>query len=195
VYKDYGINKAVENLGPLREKMQAITQRYQDVQQDILETFLDRGELRSLATPTVLPNGKRLAVMSSLVRFSHVAAGDTFTTAELQIGVSEALGVPATECKLGSVRYELSKLRAKGLVEKIPHSRRYRLLPNGYRICLVFLKLFDKVYAPLAAGLLHPYRRDRTISSERLTQLDKLSQSVVTALDQLVAAVGLKVAS
>lgn len=205
VYKDYGINKAVENLGPLREKMQAITQRYQDVQQDILETFLDRGELRSLATPTVLPDGKRipglkldhprqLAVMSSLVRFSHVAAGDTFTTAELQIGVSEALGVPATECKLGSVRYELSKLRAKGLVEKIPHSRRYRLLPNGYRICLVFLKLFDKVYAPLAAGLLHPYRRDRTISSERLTQLDKLYQSVVTALDQLVAAVGLKVA-
>jgi hypothetical protein len=205
VYKDYGINKTVEKLGLLREKMQAITQRYQDVQQDILETFLDRGELRSLATPTVLPNGKRipglkldhprqLAVMSSLVRFSHVAAGDTFTTAELQIGVSEALGVPATECKLGSVRYELSKLRAKGLVERIPHSRRYKLLPIGYRISLVFLKLFDKIYAPLAAGLIHPYRRDRTISPERLTQLDELYQSVVAALDQLVVAVGLKIA-
>jgi hypothetical protein len=34
-----------------------------------------------------------------------------------------------------SLRYELSKLRAKGLVEKIPHSRRYRLLPEGYRLC------------------------------------------------------------
>ena len=39
VYKDYGINKAVENLGPLRQKLQGITTRYQDVQQDTLETF------------------------------------------------------------------------------------------------------------------------------------------------------------
>jgi len=41
---DYGINKAVKNLVPLREKRQAITERYQSVQQDILETSLDRGE-------------------------------------------------------------------------------------------------------------------------------------------------------
>jgi hypothetical protein len=40
----------VENLGPLRQKLQGITTRYQDVQQDILETFLDRGELRTSAS-------------------------------------------------------------------------------------------------------------------------------------------------
>jgi len=206
VKKDYGINKGVENLPALREKLQGITTRYQEVQQDILETFLDRGELRNLGQPTVLANGKRvpglkldhprqLAVMSSLVRFSHVAAGDTFTTAELQAGVAEALDLPVEKCPLSSVRYELSKLRAKGLVEKLPHSRRYHLLANGYRICLLFLKLFDKIYAPLAAGLLHPYRGDRLMSEERLTQLDKLYRSVTAALDQLVAAVGLKIAA
>jgi len=56
----------------------------------------------------------------------------------------------------GALRYELWKLRAKGLVEKLPHSRRYRLLPNGYRICLLFLKLFHKIYAPLTAGFFIP---------------------------------------
>jgi len=143
VYQDYHINKAVDNLIPLREKMQGITTRYQEVQQDILETFLDRGELRSLGQPTLLTNGKRipglkldhprqLAVMSSLVRFSHVAAGD-FATAELQAAAAEALGIPADQCPLASLRYELWKLRAKGLVEKLPHSRRYQLLPKGYR--------------------------------------------------------------
>lgn len=206
VKKDYGINKGVENLPALREKLQGVTTRYQEVQQDILETFLDRGELRNLGQPTVLANGKRvpglkldhprqLAVMSSLVRFSHVAAGDTFATAELQAGVAEALDIPVEKCPLSSVRYELSKLRAKGLVEKLPHSRRYHLLPNGYRIFLLFLKLFDKIYAPLAAGLLHPYRGDRLMADERLTQLDKLYRSVTAALDQLVAAVGLKIAA
>jgi hypothetical protein len=55
--------------------------------------------------------------------------------------------------------------------------------------------LFDKIYAPLAAGLLHPYRGDRLLSEERLTQLDKLYRSVSAALEQLVAAVGLKIAA
>ena len=206
VYKDYGIPKAVENLGPLRQKLQGITTRYQDVQQDILETFLDRGELRNLGQPTVLANGKRipglkldhprdLALMSALVRFCYVVAGDTFTTSELQVGMAEALAIAADQCPLGSVRYELSKLRCKGLVEKLPHSRRYRLLPMGYRICVVFLKLFHKIYAPLTAGLLHPYRGDRAVSDQRLSKLDKLYRSVVAALDQLVAAVGIKVAA
>ena len=203
---DYGINKAVENLLPLRQKLQGITERYQNVQQDILETFLDRGELRKLAEPTLCPNGKRipglkldhprqLAVMNSLVRFSHVAAGDTFTTAELQAAVAEALGIPVEKLPLSGLRYELSKLRAKALVEKLPHSRRYRLLPNGYRICLLFLKLFDKIYAPLTAGLLHPYPGERTIHEDRLHQLDKLYRSVAAALDELVVAVGLNLAT
>jgi hypothetical protein len=96
---------------------------------------------------------------------------------------------------LGALRYELWKLRAKGLVEKLPHSRRYRLLPDGYRICLLFLKLFDKIYGPLAAGLLHPYPADRTITADRLHQLDKLYRSVTAALDKLVTAVGLKLAA
>ena len=203
---DYGINKAVANLVPLREKLQGITERYQNVQQDILETFLDRGELRKLGQPTLLPNGKRipglkldharqLAVMSSLVRFSHVAAGDTFTTAELQAPTAEALGIAVEKFSLGALRYELWKLRAKALLEKLPHSRRYRLLPNGYRLCLLFLKLFDKLYAPLTAGLLHPFPGDRTITDDRLHQLDKLYQSVTAALDELAAALGLKLAA
>jgi len=127
VKEDYGINKSVENLAPLREKLQAITERYQNVQQDILETFLDRGELRKLGEPTVLANGKRipglkldhprqLALMHSLVRFSHVAASDTSTTKEIHAQAAEALDVAPAQYSLASVRYELSKLRAKGLV-------------------------------------------------------------------------------
>jgi hypothetical protein len=31
---------------------------------------------------------------------------------------------------------------------------RYRLVSKGYSLCLVFLKLFEKIDAPLAAGLM-----------------------------------------
>jgi hypothetical protein len=92
------------------------------------------------------------------------------------------------------LRYDLSKLRAKGLVEKLPKSRRYRLLPQGYSICLVFLKLFERVYAPLVAGLLRPVSGDSKLHDEKRSQLDRLYQNVIRSLDQLLSAVGLRAA-
>ena len=202
---DYGIGKAVENLPQLRQKLSSLIDRYHDVQQDILETFVDRGQLRTLTQPTILPNGKRipglkldhprqLAVMHALVRFAHLAAGSTFTTAELHPQVLRALGHSAADYTLGSLPYDLWKLRAKALIKKIPHSRRYQLLPNGYQICVLFLKLVEKLYAPLTAGILQPFAGDKSVPSEKTSPLDHRYQAVVQALDHLVEAVGLKVA-
>jgi hypothetical protein len=203
---DDGVKKAVEHLPELREKMGAVIDNYLTVQQDILETFVDRGQLRTLAAPTVLPNGKRipglkldhprqLALMHALVCFAHIPAQQTFTTAELYPKTLAALGVPATTYTLSALRYDLSKLRAKGLVHKLPHSRRYQLQPHGYTISLVFLKLFERIYAPLTAGLLHPFRGDATLPDTKRCQLDRLYQRVVNDLDQLLDAVGLKAAA
>lgn len=203
---DYGVNKAVENLPTLREKLSAINDNYQNVQQDILETFIDRGQLRKLAEPTLLPGGKRipglkldhprqLALMHALVRFAHVAAGSTFTTAELYPEVVDALGCSTSRYSLASLRYDLSKLRAKALVEKLPHSRKHRLLPCGYSVSLVFLKLFERIYAPLTAGLLRPVGGDRKLQQQRQSQIDRLYQRVVDDLQKLMQAVGLTTAA
>jgi hypothetical protein len=132
--------------------------------------------------------------MHALVRFAHIAASNTFATSEIYSHVQEALGLPPSAYKLRSLRYDLWKLRAKGLVEKVPHSHRYRLPAVGYRLCLVYLKLFEKIYAPLTAGRLAPFDGDRALPAERIAQRDRLYQRVVTALDQLVEAVGLKAA-
>jgi hypothetical protein len=58
--------------------------------------------------------------MHSLVRFANVAAGGQFTTADLYAPALDALGKTETEYSRASLRYDLSKLRAKGLVERIP---------------------------------------------------------------------------
>ena len=132
--------------------------------------------------------------MHALVRFAHLAAGSTFKTPELYPHVWAALGVTPEQYSLASLRYDLSKLRAKHLVEKVPHSRRYRLLPEGYSICLVFLKLFERIYAPLTAGLLQPVSGDSRLQQQQRTQLDRLYQRVADDLDELIQAVGLKAA-
>jgi hypothetical protein len=203
---DYGVKKDVENLPQLRDRMSAIIDNYHNVQQDVMETFIDRGQLRKLADPTILPNGRRipglkldhprqLAVMHALVRFANIAAGDQFTTFDLYAPALDALGRTETEYSLASFRYDLSKLRAKGLVERIPHSRRYRLVGRGYSICVAFLKLFEKIYAPLTAGLLAPFRGDRSLPEEKRCALDRLYQRVSEDLNDLLKAVGLRVAA
>jgi hypothetical protein len=57
-----------------------------------------------------------------------------------------------------------------------------------------FLKLFDRVYAPLTAGLLSPIKADAKLECQRRTQLDRLDQRVIDDLNTLVQAVGLKAA-
>jgi len=107
---------------------------------------------------------------------------------------AEALGRTTDDYSLASLRYDLSKLRAKGFVERLDKSRRYRLTPAGYRICVVYLKLFEKLYAPLTSGILKPFKPDRLVADDKATRLDKLYCTVVRALDELAAEVGLKVA-
>jgi hypothetical protein len=203
---DYGVNKDVENLPQLRDRVSEIIDNYHSVQQDILETFIDRGQLRKLAEPTVLPSEKRipglqldhprqLAVMHSLVRFANIATGGSFTTADLYTPALDALGLTESRYSLASFRYDLSKIRAKGLLDKIEHTRRYRLVGQGYSICLVFLKLFEKVYAPLTAGLLAPFCGDRDLAEEKRYARDRLYGRICDDLDQLLRTVGLKTAA
>src|SRR6266704_1669928 len=110
---------------------------------------------------------------------------------EIYPHVVAALGCTNEHYSLAALRYDLSKLRAKGLVEKLPRSRRCRLPAKGYSICLIFLKLFDRVYAPLTAGLLRPVSADAAFPPGKRSHLDRLYQRVSADLDQLVHAVGL----
>ena len=110
------MNKAVEHLTALRDKLAAVDDSYLDTQQDILETFVDRGHLQ--------------------------------------------------------------------------RSRRYRLPAQEYSVCLVFLKLFDRVYAPSTAGLLEPIPGDTALpnpSGPASIASTSASATALTACSALLA--------
>src|ERR1700758_941769 len=129
--------------------------------------------------------------MHALVRFAQIPPANTFSTGEIYPHVIAALSCTAEQYSLASLRYDLSKLRAKGLVEKLPRSRRYRLPAAGYSVCPIFLKLFDRIYAPLTAALLHPIPADQALPKRRRSPLDRLYQRLTDALDDLLRALGL----
>ena len=82
----------------------------------------------------------------------------------------------------------------KGSSPSFPTPAAINCCRSGYSICLIFLKLFERVYAPLTAGLLSPVSADRQVEQQKRSQLDRLYQRVVDDIDALVRAVGLKAA-
>ena len=63
---------------------------------------------------------------------------------------------------------------------------------RGYSICVLFLKLFERIYAPLTAGFLKPFAGDRNLAPDKRCQLDRLYPRPT---DDLLSAVGLKTAA
>jgi len=56
----------------------------------------------------------------------------------------------------------------------------------------VFLKLFQRIYAPLAARILSPIKGDARLYLPKQSRFDRHYQHVVDDLNQLVRAVGVK---
>jgi hypothetical protein len=97
--------------------------------------------------------------------------------------------------KTTQLRYDLSKLRGKGLVEKIEGTQAYRLTPEGYRLCVLFLKLYQRIAAPLVSGILNPSPADGDLPVSRRCKLDRLYVAVDRALNDLCSQVGLRSAA
>jgi hypothetical protein len=57
------------------------------------------------------------------------------------------------------------------------------------------LKLFERLYAPLTAGMIHPCPNDHLLPLHRTTTLDQLYLAVKQAVDNLVHEIGLEVAA
>ncbi len=199
----YALGNRFATLPQLRHVMHDINDRYLAIQQDVLETYVDRGQLARLHQPTITLSGRRtpglklddprlLAVMQALTCFVHVARDGRFRTRDLHQRAAETLGLTTATYRLTQLRYDLAKLRAKGLVLKVPKTQTYTLTAPGLRICVLFLKLAHRVYAPFAAAVLQPVAYDALLPNDRRAQLDHFYAAVDHALDSLLDHLGFK---
>ncbi|MGH9223746.1 MAG: hypothetical protein ACRD2W_08150 [Acidimicrobiales bacterium] len=58
---------------------------------------------------------------------------------------------PAYTCRQAT--YDLCRLRLKGLVERVSHTRTYRVTDRGRRICTFFTRLASRVVVPVLTEL------------------------------------------
>jgi hypothetical protein len=198
--KDLSLPKNVQQLPKVRAAFNTANQRYEEVQQDVLASYVDRGQLEQLRQASVSVSGRRvpglhlddprlLAVLQAILCFAYLVGKGGFRTRDLLVDVQKALG--NAQYTLSQLRYDLSKLRSKGLLWRCPGTQTYQLGAEGYRIAIYYLKLYQKLYAPLTAAILDPVPADNQVLSHRQTKLDRLYVAVDQALARLTDHLGM----
>src|SRR6516162_3925574 len=143
--RDLSIRKNLNNLNKLREVMDTANQRYLSVQQDVLASYVDRGQLEQLSRPSISATGRRVpglhiddprlvATLNAILCFAYLVGKGLFHTRDLLGDVQRSLCNP--HYTLSQLRYDLSKLRGKGLVLRVAGTQAYQVSSEGYRIAI-----------------------------------------------------------
>jgi len=198
--KDLSLKKGIEHMAQVRKVLDTANQRYLEVQQDVLVSYLDRGQFAQLRQPSISATGRRLpglhmddprlmAVLQAIMCFAYLVGKGCFRIKDLIADVKKALGDP--DYTVARLRYDLSKLRGKALVTRLPRSQCYQVSGDGYRVGFFYLKLYHKVYAPLTSAILAPIPTDNYLRTSRQTKLDQLYVAVDHALQKLTEHLGM----
>jgi len=193
----FGVGRRLDNLPTLRDKLAATNTRCLELQAEVLASPIDTGQLAALASPTLvgqrrvpglkLHDDRVIRLLEALLHPAGFVAD--WTSRDLHSRILARHRLADTTYRLSQLRYDLSKLRAKGLVERIGASRRYRLTPLGLKLGVLLVKLRTRLLGPLTTLVTTgPARRPPSAANS----VDNALREVDTALDHLSAAFGLK---
>jgi hypothetical protein len=161
--RDFGIGRRVcaMNWSALRAVGESANQRLCDAEAQTAQPAPDVVTLTHVTRPSTTADGlhapalafgdpRVMALLASLVRFSHVLVG--FTNRDLVDLVASHWGQPYSSRQ---ATYDLRRLRRKALITRLPHSHRYQLTAFGRRTAVLFTKAHGRVLAP-GLALLDP---------------------------------------
>jgi len=84
--------------------------------------------------------------MQALLLFFLLARG--FSNRDLREQLCTLLGLDPSQLRPGRMTYDLRRLRLHGLIERIPHSNRYRLTDHGLKIAMFYTRVYNRIVRP-----------------------------------------------
>lgn len=167
--KQLHCRKRIDQFPQIIALLKGILERFLKVLRGVDVSFVDNGRLDTwpLASKVGqtrvggidLNQARMRAVMQGVMGLSVNPRG--FTASDLVGGVKEILGDSIPDYHARQASYDLKKLRAKDLVQRIKRSHSYEASQEGLRAMAGFIVLREKVLTPLlaAAGNRKPGRK------------------------------------
>jgi hypothetical protein len=167
--KDLGLNKGLENLNALRQKLVTVTDRLAGFEAELLNVHVDFPLFQRLARPissgrTKIPGIKIQDVRMMRLMQVLLHGGSQLTgwrTAQIHEAIRSAFKLSADDYALTQLRYDLRKMKGHGLLERDGRRYCYRLTEKGKRVSAMFVLFHTRVCGPLANSLFH-HRPEKT---------------------------------
>lgn len=153
---DFGIGRSLKNLPALRaigfqanrrllevEKLSQDCQIGERIFQQITQPQRVEGQH---AAALKFGDPRAMALFQALCLFCWLPQG--FRNARLRELIAPLMGERPEDYHPGKMTYDLRRLKLHGVIEKIPHTHRYQVTPQGMRICLFFSKVYARVLRP-----------------------------------------------
>ena len=184
---DFRVRKGLGNLPALREIGFAANRRLLGVQRLDHDPLLGAQQLHHVLNPvttqagTAIP-GLRLgqarshALLSALLTFrTHP---DGFTNRDLRQLTAELRGWDPSAVTTGQTSYDLRRLRSHGLIERRPHSHRYRVTDQGLQTAMFLTRIHDRLLPTGLAQQADPHtpHRIRRAAAAYQRALDTLAE-------------------
>jgi hypothetical protein len=161
--RDFGLRKGLDNLGAVRDKFQAITDRFASYQAQWLNVHVDFPLLQRIALPITKGSVRYPGIKiheTRVIRLMEVLLhGGThvggWTAKEIHAAVLATFGLSEKRYRLNQLRYDLRKLKGHALLERDGSRYAYRLTTKGVEVALLFLFFHKRLCGPLANSRFH----------------------------------------
>jgi hypothetical protein len=194
--KDIGLNKRLNNLQHLRQKLIAITDRFAAFEAQSLNVHVDFPLFQKIALPVTSGKTKIAGIKihdTRILRLMEVLlhAGtqlNGWRSADIHHAILTSFRLSADSYTLTQLRYDLRKMKAHGLLERCGGRYLYRLTDKGTKAALMFVLFHKRVCGPLANSLFH-HRPDEILkpASKIETAFHKADRAIQQVLDLLAA--------
>jgi hypothetical protein len=184
---DFGVTKRLTSLPNLRQLGFTANRRLLGVQTISHDPIRGAKAFTDLTAPVVTDSGTRIAglrfgdnrvhaLLQALLIHRLLPHG--FTNRELRTLTAPILGKQFEDITAGQMTYDLRRLRAHGLIERIPRSQRYHVTDTGLQAALLFTHAHDHLLRTGLAQTSDP-------SPPRPSALRRAARAYQTAFDDL----------
>jgi hypothetical protein len=194
--KDLGLNKGLKNLECLRQRLVAMTDRFAGFEAQSLNVHVDFPLFQRMALPVMAGKTQIAGIKihdTRMMRLMEVLLhGGTqlnrWRSADIHRAALTTFGLPVSTYTLTQIRYDLRKMKAHGLLERIGRSYSYCLTEKGTKAALMFILFHKRICGPLANSLFQN-RPDEALkpASKVETAYHKADHAIQHLLDLLAA--------
>ena len=187
---DFHLKKSLDQLPEVKKALHAVNDRFAGFQASMFNVHVDFPLFQRLALPitsgaTRIPGIKiqdtrMVRLMEALLHAANVIQG--FSTATLHERILKTYRLSEGAYSLTQLRYDLRKMKARGLIARNARHYTYHLTDKGTKVSLMFVLFHKRVCDPLANSLFH---HKPTISS-LTTKLEKAYRKADASIQHIV---------